>query len=177
MSHSIIKAILSVCILLVVVQPNWFLVDLDGYLGEFTELGVVDSSSDMSVDMAPFEGFSSSDSSSVGKTDGSILIFTGLNLEILRAMVWSSFVAVIVVPFLATTLTRFAIQAKGPDGKWTRKPFAYRESNNVHLLITRPHEICVYLIFKHIHAASSYTICRQFVPFIYLHIYINFQNI
>ena len=28
-------------------------------------------------------------------------------------------------------LTRFAIQAKGPDGKWTRKPLAYRESNNV----------------------------------------------
>ena len=65
------------------------------------------------------------------------------------------------------TLTRFAIQAKGPDGKWTRKPLAYRESNNVHLLITRPPEICVNLVFKHIHAASSYTICRQFVPFIY----------
>ena len=64
-------------------------------------------------------------------------------------------------------LTRVAIQAKGPDGKWTRKPLAYRESNNVHLLITRPPEICVYLVFKHIHAASSYTICRQFVPFIH----------
>ena len=69
--------------------------------------------------------------------------------------------------FFDGSLTRFAIQAKGPDGKWTRKPLAYRESNNVHLLITRPHEICVYLIFKHIQAASSYTICRQFVPFIY----------
>ena len=64
-------------------------------------------------------------------------------------------------------LTRFAIQAKGPDDKWTRKPLAYRESNNVHLLITRPPEICVNLVFKHIHAASSYIICRQFVPFIY----------
>ena len=64
-------------------------------------------------------------------------------------------------------LTRFAIHAKGPDGKWTRKPLAYRESNNVHLLITRPPEICVNLVFKHVHAASSYTICRQFVPFIY----------
>ena len=64
-------------------------------------------------------------------------------------------------------LTRFAIQAKGPDGKWTRKPLAYRESNNVHLLIARPPEICVNLVFKHIHAASSCTICRQFVPFIY----------
>ena len=64
-------------------------------------------------------------------------------------------------------LTRFAIQAKGPYGKWTRKPLAYRESNNVHLLIACPPEICVNLVFKHIHAASSYTICRQFVPFIY----------
>ena len=69
--------------------------------------------------------------------------------------------------FGAICLTRFAIQAKGPDGKWTRKPLAYRESNNVHLLIARPPEICVNLVFKHIHAASSYTICRQFVPFIY----------
>ena len=57
-------------------------------------------------------------------------------------------------------LTRFAILAKGPDGKWTRKPLAYRESNNVHLLITHPPEICVNLVFKHIHAASCYTICR-----------------
>ena len=63
-------------------------------------------------------------------------------------------------------LTRFAIQAKGPDGKWTRKPLAYRESNNVHLHVTRPPEICVNLVFKHIHAASSYTIRRQFVPLI-----------
>ena len=68
---------------------------------------------------------------------------------------------------LNLVLTRFAIQAKGPDGKWTRKPLAYRESNNVHLLITRPPDICVNLVFKHIHAGSSYTICRQFVPFIY----------
>ena len=66
---------------------------------------------------------------------------------------------------LGQDLTRFAIQAKGPDGKWTRKPLAYRASNNVHLLIARPPEICVNLVFKHIHAASSYTICRQFVPF------------
>ena len=64
-------------------------------------------------------------------------------------------------------LTRFAIQAKGLDGTWTRKPLAYRESNNVHLRVTRPPEICVNLVFKHIHAASSYTICRQFVPLIY----------
>ena len=35
-------------------------------------------------------------------------------------------------------LTRFAIQAKGPNGKWTRKPFAYAESNNIHLRVARP---------------------------------------
>ena len=31
---------------------------------------------------------------------------------------------------LTRDLTRFTIQAKGQDGKWTRKPLAYRESNN-----------------------------------------------
>ena len=64
-------------------------------------------------------------------------------------------------------VTRFVIQAKGPDGKWTRKSLAFRESNNIHLRVTRPPEIYVNLAFKHIHAASSYTIRRQFVPFIY----------
>ena len=58
------------------------------------------------------------------------------------------------------SLTRFAIQAKGPDGKWTRKPLAYRESISVRLRVTRPPEICVQLVFKHIHAASGYTIRR-----------------
>ena len=60
-------------------------------------------------------------------------------------------------------LTRFnkiAIQDKGPDEKWTRKPLAYRELNIVHICVTCPPEICVNLVFKHIHAASSYTICR-----------------
>ena len=64
-------------------------------------------------------------------------------------------------------LTRFAIQAKGPDGKWTRKQLAYREPNNFHLRVTRPPEICVNLVFKHTHTASSYTICKQFGPFMY----------
>ena len=53
--------------------------------------------------------------------------------------------------YFAVDLTRFAIQAKGPDGKWTKKPLAYRESISVH----RPPEICVQLVFKHIHAASG----------------------
>ena len=49
-------------------------------------------------------------------------------------------------------LTRFAIQRKGSDGMWTRKPLAYRESNIFSLCIIRPPEICVDF-FKHIHAA------------------------
>ena len=64
-------------------------------------------------------------------------------------------------------LTRFDIQTKDPDGKWTRKPLAYRASNNFYLRVTRPPEICVHLVFKYIHTASSYTTRRQFVPFIY----------
>ena len=28
-----------------------------------------------------------------------------------------------------TRFNKIAIQGKGPDGKWTRKPLAYRESN------------------------------------------------
>ena len=55
---------------------------------------------------------------------------------------------------LQVYLTRFAIQAKGPDDKWTRKPLAYRESNNVHLRITRHPEIFVNFVFKHIPAAN-----------------------
>ena len=71
---------------------------------------------------------------------------------------------------IAMSLTRFnniPIQGKGPGGKWTRKPLAYQDSNTFHLRVTRPPEICVNLVFKHTHTASSYTICRQFVPFIY----------
>ena len=42
---------------------------------------------------------------------------------------------------LTEDLTRFAIQAKGPDCKWTRKPLVYRESNNIDLRVTRPSAI------------------------------------
>ena len=59
-------------------------------------------------------------------------------------------------------LTRFnkiAIQGKGPDSKWTRKPLAYRESNIFHICVTRPPEDIINLVFKNIHAASSYKIC------------------
>ena len=55
---------------------------------------------------------------------------------------------------------KIAIQAKGPGGKWTRKPLAYRESISVRLCVTHPPEICVQLVFKHIHTASGYTIRR-----------------
>ena len=55
---------------------------------------------------------------------------------------------------------KIAIQGKVQDGKWTRKPLAYRESNMFNLGVIRPPEICVNVVFKHIHAASSYTICK-----------------
>ena len=55
-------------------------------------------------------------------------------------------------------LIKFAIQAKGPDGKWTRKPLAYRESNNVHIYVTHPPEICVNSVFKHIHASEFFAL-------------------
>ena len=35
---------------------------------------------------------------------------------------------------------------KGPDGKWIRKPLAYRESNIFNLCIICPPEICVNLV-------------------------------
>ena len=38
---------------------------------------------------------------------------------------------------------KIAIKGKGPDGNWTRKPLAYRESNIFNLCVIRPPEICV----------------------------------
>ena len=35
-----------------------------------------------------------------------------------------------------TRFNKIAIQGKGPDGKWTRKPLTYRESNSFHLCVT-----------------------------------------
>ena len=49
--------------------------------------------------------------------------------------------------FNLTRFNKIAIQDKGPDGKSTRKPLW-------HLCVTRPSEICVNLVFKHIHAAN-----------------------
>ena len=59
-----------------------------------------------------------------------------------------------------TRFNKIAIQGKGPDGRWIKKPLAYQESKIFYLCVIRPPEICVNLVFKHIHAASSYTICR-----------------
>ena len=65
---------------------------------------------------------------------------------------------------IATRLNKIAIYGKSPHSKWTRKwtmkPLAYRESDILNICVTRPPEICVNLVFKHIHAASSYIICR-----------------
>ena len=50
-----------------------------------------------------------------------------------------------------TVVSRFnkiAIQCKGPDGKWARKPLAYRESNFFHLFVTNSPEICVNLVLN-----------------------------
>ena len=38
----------------------------------------------------------------------------------------------------------------------------FREFISVRLRVTRPPEICVKLVFKHIHTASGYTIRRQY---------------
>ena len=35
------------------------------------------------------------------------------------------------------------------------------------IYVNHPPDISINLVFKHIHAANSYTIHRQFVPFIY----------
>ena len=52
-----------------------------------------------------------------------------------------------------TRYDKIAIQGKGPDGKWRRKPLAYQESNTFHLCVTRPPDKCVTvnLVFKYIH--------------------------
>ena len=41
---------------------------------------------------------------------------------------------------------KIAIQGKGPDGKWTRKSLAYRESNIFNLCVIRLPGICVNLV-------------------------------
>ena len=38
-------------------------------------------------------------------------------------------IAIMIYHLDLTRFDKIAIQGKGPDGKWTRKPLAYRESN------------------------------------------------
>ena len=67
-------------------------------------------------------------------------------------------------------LTRFnktAIHDKGPDGKWTRKPLAYRESNIFHLYV-----ICTPEIFDSITFCYSNTNTHIMI-YIYVHILIH----
>lgn len=59
---------------LIIFQPYLCLVDLDGYLGESKGLGVVESATDMSVDMSSLVWFPSG-----GEMDSSMLISTGSN--------------------------------------------------------------------------------------------------
>ena len=62
--------------------------------------------------------------------------------------------------FTVSHLTRFnkiCRPTKGPDGKWTRKPLAYRESNTVHLLITRPPDMCQSTLFLNIFTLLAVT--------------------
>ena len=56
-----------------------------------------------------------------------------------------------------TLFNKIAIQGKCPDGKWTRKPLAYRGSNIFHVCVICPHEICVNLVFLNIFTLLSVT--------------------
>ena len=42
------------------------------------------------------------------------------------------------------------------EAKCTRKPFVIESPGNVHLRVTRPPDICVNLVFKHIHVADTF---------------------
>ena len=47
---------------------------------------------------------------------------------------------------VSSAMLKNSIQGKGPDGKWTRKPLTYRESNIFYLCVTRPPDICINLL-------------------------------
>ena len=69
---------------------------------------------------------------------------------------------------LLTRFNKIAIQGKDPDGKWTRKPLAYRESTFFCLHVIHPPEICANFVFNYILAASSCTIDNLFHSLIVL---------
>ena len=69
---------------------------------------------------------------------------------------------------ISTRFNKISIHGKCPDCKWTRKPLVYRESNIFNLCVIRPPEICVNLVFKHIHAAVTQSVDNLFRSFIVL---------
>ena len=109
--------------------------------GRFTERLIVQLGNAMSPDIAVQE--------SVAKTPlrnrlGRPICVGGIGTEQQRIFV--------------SRFNKIAIQ--GPDDKWRRTLLAFRESNIFNLCVIRLPEICVNLVFKHIYAANSYTICR-----------------
>ena len=91
---------------------------------------------------------------------------SGPYLEFALASRLHSYIVSIYILRKSLRLARFNkidIQGKGPGGKWTRKPLPHWlivSRTLFHLCVTRPPEICVNFVFKHIHAASIYTMCR-----------------
>ena len=80
-----------------------------------------------------------------------------IKLQFGHRVIWILEDEILYIHMYLTTPTRFntiAIQAAGPDGKWTMKPLAYQEFKIVNLYTIHPPKICVNLVFKHIHAAN-----------------------
>ena len=61
---------------------------------------------------------------------------------------------------LTRDLIRLPSKAKAQKASGQGSHWHMESPKFFHLHVTRPPEICVNLVFKHIHAASSYTICR-----------------
>ena len=81
---------------------------------------------------------------------GKVSVYFWWSCFVIKCVLLSASVELALIDITRSNM--ISIQGKGPDDKWTRKPFS-------HLRVTRPSELCVNLIFKHIHTASIYTIC------------------
>ena len=57
-------------------------------------------------------------------------------------------------------LTRLPCKAKAQMTSGQGSHWLIESPAMYHLCVTRPPEICVNLVFKHIHVVSIYTICR-----------------
>ena len=55
-------------------------------------------------------------------------------------------------------LTRLPTEESTLDGRWTRKPFGLSRVQPIYLNVSRPSEVYVDFIFKHIYTTSTYTI-------------------